>query len=66
MELKYVISGDSCRSCLNRSICKFGPNYMYELQETLNKTIENLEGGPFRFVLQCDRYNPEPLVDIFI
>ena len=64
MELKYVISGDLCRSCLNRPICRFGPNYMYELQETLNKTIEDLEGGPFRLTLQCDRYDQEPLVDI--
>lgn len=65
MELKYVISGDLCYSCLNRSICRFGPNYMYKIQEAFNKTVEDLEGGPFRFILQCDRYDQEPSAGLF-
>lgn len=59
-EIKYVISDNLCQTCLNCPICRFGSNYVYRLQQTFNKTVEDLEPGPFRFIFQCDRYAKKP------
>ena len=66
MSNKILIAGEICAACVNRKICKYYGNEMYDMEQHINEVFRDshlLDNAPFRFALQCDRFIRDSLID---